>query len=198
MHEDIQEFEHSSALGETPPEEQIPPTQREAETVADPGVSQNDGTQATAEPSDPDLAGRSLDTGTVSPDLAEFSRLREELRQLRDEVARKEAISWRLGKECAEFRDLYPDTPLSEIPDTVWDTVAQGIPLAAAFALSERKRERLETVAKDRNDQNRTRASGALSQETPGYFSFEEVKRMNRAQVREHYDNILRSMPKWH
>lgn len=104
----------------------------------------------------------------------------------------------RLGRECAEFRQLYPEVPLSEIPDDAWDAVRSGVPLPAAFALSERKKVRIEQLAQESNRQNRTRSSGQLGQAAPGYFSYEEVRRMTREEVRENYNNILLSMQKWH
>lgn len=145
----------------------------------------------------PDLTDPEPAAGADPRAAAELAELRSELTRLREELTRKEAISLRLGRDCAEFEALYPDVPLSEIPDGVWESVKQGIPLAAAFALAERRRERLETVARDSNRRNRDRSSGELSRETPDYFSYEEVRRMSSAEVRAHYDSILRSMKRW-
>ena len=143
-------------------------------------------------PADPEPA-----EGADPRAVAELARLRSELTELREELSKKEAVSLRLGRDCAEFEALYPDVPLSELPDGVWDAVKQGIPLAAAYALAERRRERLEQVARDSNRRNRDRSSGELSRETPDYFSYEEVRRMSSAEVRAHYDSILRSMKRW-
>lgn len=152
----------------------------------------------TAPIGDPAFAGGAPDPGADPTDPAELSRLREELTQLREELTRKEAVSFRLGRECAEFRDLYPEIPLSAVPDEVWNAVRDGVPLPAAFALAERRRERLEQAAKDSNRRNLSRTSGELGQEAPSYFSPEEVRRMSRDEVRENYSNILLSMQKWH
>lgn len=113
-------------------------------------------------------------------------------------MTRKEEVTLRLGRECAEFHDLYPDVPLSSIPDEAWDAVRSGIPLSAAFALSERKRARLEEAARESNQRNRSRSAGEVTQGNGGYFSYEEVKNMSRAEIRENYNNILLSMQKWH
>ncbi len=120
------------------------------------------------------------------------------MNRLREELTRKQEVTLRLGRECAEFRDLYPDVPLSAIPDETWDAVRSGIPLSAAFALSERKRARLEEAARESNLRNRSRSAGEVTQGTSGYFSYEEVKNMSRAEIRENYNNILLSMQKWH
>ena len=140
--------------------------------AADPADSATDG----AAPAASDAVA-----GTDPFDSAELSALRAELTRLREELTRKQEVTLRLGRECAEFRDLYPDVPLS-----------------AAFALSERKRARLEEAAKESNLRNRSRSVGGVSQETSGYFSYDEVKNMSRAEIRENYNNILLSMQKWH
>ena len=136
--------------------------------------------------------------GTDPFDSAELSALRAELTRLREDLTRKQEVTLRLGRECAEFRDLYPDVPLSAIPDEAWDAVRSGVPLSAAFALAERKRARLEETAKESNLRNRSRSAGEVSQETSGYFSYDEVKNMSRTEIRENYNNILLSMQKWH
>ena len=73
-----------------------------------------------------------------------------------------------------------------------------GVPLSAAFALSERKRVRLEEAARESNQLNRSRSAGEVCQGVSGYFSYDEVKNMSRAEIRENYNNILLSMQKWH
>lgn len=57
---------------------------------------------------------------------------------------------------------------------------------------------RLEEAAKESNLRNRSRSAGEVSQETSGYFSYDEVKNMSRTEIRENYNNILLSMQKWH
>ena len=73
-----------------------------------------------------------------------------------------------------------------------------SVPLSAAFALSERKRVRLEEAARESNQLNRSRSAGEVCQGVSGYFSYDEVKNMSRAEIRENYNNILLSMQKWH
>lgn len=193
MNENIQnldcpaEVDDPSAEADT--DRNAPPAEPAA--APDPAVPEGDPT------ADPGAEACAADPGAVPDDRARLSELREELTRLREELARKEAVSFRLGRECAEFRDLYPDIPLSAIPDAVWDAVRDGIPLSAAFALSERRRERVAQAAKESNLRNGSRSSGELAQTSPGYFSRDEVLRMSRAEVRENYNNILLSMQKW-
>lgn len=198
MNENTNELDCPDTLDNTPAEagsaeESSPDTGGETEPLA-PGTA----CDASGAPADPDPAGMAPDPGAVPADSAELSELREELTRLREELSRKEAVSLRLGRECAEFRELYPEVPLSSVPDAVWDSVRNGIPLPAAFALAERRRLLLDRAAKESNRRNLSRSSGEVGQEAPGYFSYEEVRRMTRDEVRENYNSILLSMQKWH
>ena len=123
----------------------------------------------------------------------ELERLREELNGLREQITRVE----RLGAEYAEFYELYPRVALSELPDSVWETVRRGVPLAAAYALEERKRARTAEVAREQNERNRARSSGSPDRAIAGEFSAAEVRAMSPAEVRKNYRQILLSMQNW-
>ena len=62
-----------------------------------------------------------------APDLPEKSSAEA----LVDEFRRLEE----LNKEYSQFRELFPDMSISELPDEVLDSVKGGVPLTAAFAL---------------------------------------------------------------
>ncbi len=127
----------------------------------------------------------------------QLRQLRDELRQLRAELAQQDALLSRMGAECEEFYALYPQTPISSLPDNVWDDVKQGIPLAAAYALAERRRAYTQALADSTNKQNVKCSSGALSSTENEYFSPAEVRAMTQAEVRANYQKIMRSMQKW-
>ena len=92
---------------------------------------------------------------------------------------------------------LYPQTPLSSLPDNVWQDVKQGIPLAAAYALAERRRAYTEALASSTNEQNKKCSAGAISSTENEYFSPSEVRAMSQGEVRANYQKIMRSMQKW-
>ena len=199
MNEEVKDLENPTALD---PAEPLP-------SVAETRPADRCGSEETPAPADapdpsasaadnPAAEGSGVASGPDTPDYAELSELRAELNRLREELTRKQEVTLRLGRECAEFRDLYPDVPLSAIPDETWDAVRSGVPLSAAFALSERKRVRLEEAARESNQLNRSRSAGEVCQGVSGYFSYDEVKNMSRAEIRENYNNILLSMQKWH
>lgn len=127
----------------------------------------------------------------------QLEQLRSELKALQTQMAERESYWQRMGAECEEFLSLYPETPLSEVPDAVWNDVGRGIPLAAAYALAAQKKRRAEELAKISNHQNEQRSAGAAGGGATDYFSPAEVRAMSQSEVRANYQSIMRSMPKW-
>lgn len=181
----------------------IPPSPAEEKQILEP--SEVDPTNAshvpeenvelspsTGEDSDPDLASPSEETAEDG-----LEQLRSELKALRQSLAERDAFFSRLGAECEEFSSLFPTTALSEIPDGVWEDVRHGIPLAAAYALAERRRVRTEELAAKSNLENRQRSTGAVSGAREEYFSPSEVRRMSQDEVRANYSKIMTSMKNW-
>lgn len=152
--------------------------------------------QETAPASDPDAGSSPLPSASEDP-LGELESLRQELKSLRAEMTQRQAVMDRIGRECLELEELYPNTNLNSLPDDVWESVRRGTPIAAAYALSLRRRERTEELARVRNEENRARSTGSLEAPRPGYFSPEEVRSMSAEEVRRNYSSILLSMQKW-
>lgn len=172
----------------------------------DEGSAQADSTD---DPSDPptDLEIPSNPDPNSDPDHSaaieatpeeQLRQLRDELTRLRQAIAQQDAILSRMGEECREFHTLYPETSLSDLSDDVWKDVKQGIPLAAAYALAERRRTFTESLAATANQKNGQRSSGALESTESDYFSPNEVRAMTQKEVRANYQKIMRSMQKWH
>lgn len=159
-----------------------------ADAPADPALS--------ADPlSDPD-SDPSPDPATDAE--AGIEQLRDELNQLRAALAAKDRFWERLGSECEEFGALYPNTPLSSVPDAVWSDVQRGIPLAAAYAIAEKRRLYTEALAKQSNAENQNRSTGALDTANADYYTPGEVRAMSARQVRDNYQKIMQSMQRWH
>lgn len=127
-----------------------------------------------------------------------LEQLRGELTRLRVELAQREVFWERIGEECDEFRTLYPDVSLKALPDSVWNDVGRGIPIAAAYALAEKRRMYTEAEAEKRNKENKLRSAGSLAATENEYFSPAEVRAMTSHEVHENYQKIMRSMQKWH
>lgn len=152
--------------------------------------------EETAPSSDPDTGAPPLSTASENP-LGELESLRQELKSLRAELTQRQAIMDRIGRECLELEELYPNTSLESLPDDVWESVRRGTPIAAAYALSLRRRARTEELAQTRNKENRARSTGALESSRSEYFSPDEVRSMSAEEVRNNYSRILLSMQKW-
>ncbi len=128
----------------------------------------------------------------------ETDLLRAEVKRLQEELAERDALNERMANESEELYSLYPDADLRSLPDSVWEDVRRGIPLAAAYALAERRRFCTAQKAEASNLRNRRRSAGALDPTESDYFSPAEVRSMTAAEVKRNYTNIMRSMQKWH
>ena len=129
----------------------------------------------------------------------ELEALRAEVSALRAQLEGERAIYGRMSAECAEFSELYPDVPLSDIPDSIWENVKRGVPIAAAYALRERKDFIMRAKATAVNSANLRASSGSVdSSPSEEYYTPDEVRAMSPAEVRSNYSSIIRSMSKWH
>ena len=160
--------------------------------VTDEAVS-NDSVQ------DADSSASADSSGTPAEDATEQLRqLRSELTSLRAEIAARDERLSRMSAEYAEFRTLYPSVPFEAIDDSVMEDVKNGIPLSAAYALFERRRQLAAEQAARINAENSHRTPGALRATDEDYFSPDEVRKMTPGEVRTNYQKILQSMRKWH
>ena len=176
------------------------------------GTACNDTTQEEASTGTDEAAidvladtGTDLDSGSQGTDPAtqesELEQLRGELKQLREELAARDARlqrDSRIEKEYAEFCELYPDVSVSSLPEEIWKRVDAGTSLAAAYALAERKRAISLKKATESNESNRTRSAGAVNNAQSTEFSPAEVRAMTSQEVRANLSKIMRSMQKWH
>ncbi len=124
--------------------------------------------------------------------------LKAELERLRAELEESRMANQKITDDISEFHRLFPSIELGSLPEEVRDGVRSGIPLAASYALYEKRlaieQERIETI----NRRNAQRSSGAAGKNTPKeYFSPEEVRAMSQSEVRENYKKIIDSMKKW-
>ncbi len=129
-----------------------------------------------------------------------LDELRSELMQLRQELNERNAQlaqMTRAERDFAEFNRLYPNVALSSLPESVWQEVADGSSLAAAYALAERREAMRKEHASLCNAQNRSRSAGAVKNAESLEFSPAEVRAMSSQEVRANLSKIMRSMQKW-
>lgn len=121
----------------------------------------------------------------------------EDIRALKTEIQRLQAVltaKETKARETLEFSLLYPGIPLDGLPLEVKE--AEGLPLAAAYALYERKKLLLCKRAEAINAQNVAKASGQVCHDggEDGSFTLEEVRRMTPGQIHRHYQSVLNSL----
>ena len=150
-------------------------------------------------PADDEQAPVTSDKNGSEVEKDELAALRSEVELLRAQLEGERALYGRLSAECAEFSELYPTVSLSEIPDGIWESVKRGVPIAAAYALHERRAAIEQAKAEQINSANSRASSGSLdSHPNEEFFTPDEVRAMSPAEVRTNYTTIIRSMSKWH
>lgn len=138
------------------------------------------------------------ETEATEDNTETLEELRAEVGRLRSALEDKHRENERVLTEIAEFTELFPKRGLENVPEEVWDKVKGGIPLAAAYALYEKKAEARAAFAEEVNRKNAERSSGAVGRDTgSAYFSPSEVKKMSAAEVKKNYSIIIESMKKW-
>lgn len=131
-------------------------------------------------------------------DAERASRLESELAALKADVEKERAQNSRMLAEYAEFSELFPDVSPDKIDDLVWESVKNGVPLAAAYALYDKKRSAEKRSAEAVNEKNSASAAGSVKGAGGDeYFSPAEVRAMSRGEVRANFDKIMSSMKKW-
>ena len=124
--------------------------------------------------------------------------LKREIDELKRQLSERDREFERMTRECAEFGELYPDVPLRSLPDSVWDGVKNGVPIAASYALYEKKRAAEARRAAKLNEQNSSYSVGSAGDfSDDSYFSPSEVRRMSPLEVKKNYTKILESMRRW-
>ena len=153
--------------------------------------------EAADSPSDPDPTAPH-DPSAAAAFAGELESLRQELMRLKEALEAAKSTPANISGELEEFRSLYPGISPDQIPDDVWEHARQGVPIAAAYALACRKKERPAELARSANLENAARSTGALEETRSGYFTPEEVRAMSASEVRKNYSRIMLSMQKWH
>ena len=117
----------------------------------------------------------------------------DEIKRLSDLLAEKE----RSEGEALLFKELFPDTDKESIPDAVRAEASEkGIPLIAAYAIYERRRQLAAAAAEAHNKNNAGRSSGPLGKADNfgEALSIEQIRAMTPAQVRRHYKQIMKTL----
>lgn len=130
----------------------------------------------------------------VVAELQHAKTLRKEQRDAR----RKTEQDGVLHAEIAAFREQFPDVGTEDIPDLVWEDVADGADLKHAYAYYLISRQSGGNHAEEVNRDTSARSAAAMGDgSTEPAYTPEEVERMSNRDVAKHYKNIVRSMGNW-
>ncbi len=101
-------------------------------------------------------------------------------------------------EDIKRFKELFPDVKADDIPEEVWLSVEEGIPLPYAYALFEVTQLHLDNYAKGVNARN-TESGAAVGGDgmTEPELTKERVERMSNSEVKSNYKNILKAMKSW-
>lgn len=155
-----------------------------------------------AEISDPEAEAESEDApeealGDLESDNKD-ERMSEEIESLRRELEGMREKRTALISEIREFSELFGADALSHVPDSVWESTSGGVPLAAAYALYEKKLAKQRELAECVNQKNAAMSAGAVKNAAyVGFYSPEEVRAMSAKEVKKNYNLIIESMKKW-
>ena len=136
---------------------------------------------------------------TVDDLASKKQRLEEEIAMLESELESKRAETDRKIREYAEFRELFPEVDVSELDPQVLESVENGVPLCAAYALYEKRLAAKNAAALAHNKATRRDGFGSVGRGSEGeFYSPDEVRAMTQSEVKQNYQKILRSMKNWH
>jgi hypothetical protein len=133
----------------------------------------------------------------ATEELSELDALKARNAELEKALEERKSISERLEGEISEFSEMFPDVPLSEIPDEIWNEVKMGLPLSASYARHERKRTLSQKKAEEANKNAIEKSSGSVTGTSDHYFTADQVRKMSAAEVKKNYSHIINSMKHW-
>lgn len=175
----------------------------EEEPITEVGLEDIASTEAADTPEDePQISDihteEEIEEESVQDKTETLEDLRAEVERLRLALEDKQRENERVLEEIGEFTELFPKKSLESVPEEVWDKVKSGVPLAAAYALYEKKAEAQAAFTEEVNRKNAERSSGAVGREVGSiYYSPSEVRKMSAAEVKKNYAIIIESMKKW-
>lgn len=130
-------------------------------------------------------------------EVNELEALRARNAELEQALEERKSVFDRLEGEISEFSEMFPDVPLSEIPDEIWNEVKKGLPLSASYARHERKRNLSRIKAEEANKNALEKSSGSVTGTSEHYYTADQVRKMSAAEVKKNYSHIINSMKHW-
>lgn len=125
---------------------------------------------------------------------SKINSLRKEL----DELQRSKEEFLKAETEKNELLSLFPNANVDSLPDGVVKEMEKGLPMAAAYAVYERKQYIRSKEIDTHNDSTKKSGFGKIRTEsTVEFFSPSEVRAMSKSEVKKNYKRIIQSMKSW-
>lgn len=103
-----------------------------------------------------------------------------------------------VSKDVEEFGKMFPEVLPTDIPDEVWEKVAEGASLPAAYALYICGVNKKDAKAHYVNSENERRSAPAGKEaDAEQTFTPEQVEDMSAESVKKNFKNIIRSLKNW-
>ncbi len=131
-------------------------------------------------------------TGTASEQTTE--ELVAEIERLRGELGRLTEWQSRSRRELDEFCTLFPGVSLAGLPEEVRASVDAGVPMAAAYALYEKREAARKSAGKKSAELSWHGMNHAGGED---YFTPSDVRSMSQKEVHKNYKKIMESMKHW-
>ena len=147
---------------------------------------------------DKEYSDEIIDTDESSARIKELQSTINTLEEKLRELENMSAAQAKAFAELEDFNAFFPTVHVATIPDSVWDSVKKGVPLAAAYAFYQRKCELEAEKIAEINKSNASRSAGVAGKNTASeYFSPDDVRKMSHAEVHANYSKIKESMKTW-
>ena len=128
---------------------------------------------------------------------AELMQARED-KKLKRAADKQSAAEAEMAKDIKTFKELFPETSADDIPDEVWEDVANGISLPYAYALYKAQSEKFNDYAEGVNKRNSDKGAKAYSDgSTEPVFTKEQVEKMSDKDIKKNYKGIISAMKNW-
>ncbi len=146
-----------------------------------------------------DLYGDPLPDTTGLPEeiVQELTLARESKKEMRKQERIKKTDAEN-AEEIKRFRSIFPDVSADDVPDSVWDEVAEGVGLCHAYALHIAEENGINRRADEVNERNGKMNAGAFADgTTEPVFTKELVEKMSDKDIKRNYKGILKAMKNW-
>lgn len=134
----------------------------------------------------------------IPEDIAQELLTARESKKAMRKQSRQQKSEDEASAEIKRFRELFPDVSADDIPEEVWEDVANGSTLSHAYALYTVSQDSLKRYADNVNSRNSVKGAAASSDgSTEPIFTKEQVEKMSGKDVKNNYKGILNAMKNW-